>query len=130
LSSYNSSLNANNSGSTSSGKGPGSGQHVKKCGVSGESWCMGESSSGGESGEEPLREDRLPQRHHKDFRTRQLIRSALADNDFLGNLDRGQVQDIVDFMFPQTFAQGEFVIREGEPGKEKNALLKLNPKLV
>lgn len=120
------------------GVGSGTGSHQqqqKKCGVSGEScsWnvshCSTEDevyystdslSPGGKAGTvsqtqtQPLLEE--PQRFHKDFRTRQLIRAALGDNDFLQNLDREQIRDMVDFMYPQTFAPGDFVIREGEVG--------------
>lgn len=78
---------------------------MKKCGVSGESW------------EEPESPDATANhRHPKDFRTRQLLRTAIGDNTFLKNLDSEQIRHIVDFMFPQTYGSGEFIIREGEPG--------------
>ena len=81
---------------------------TKKCGVSGESWAEDPGDS--------LR-SKQPERHYKDFRSRQLIRAALSDNDFLKNLDSEQVRDIVDFMHPQSFSPGSSVIQEGEPGE-------------
>lgn len=121
------------SGGGGGGGNSGGGGHQKKCGVSGEScsWNVSHSSedessdaasttailSGGGGGPAKSASTRTleePQRHHKDFRTRQLIRAALGDNDFLQNLDREQIRDMVDFMCPQTFSVGEFVIRVGE----------------
>lgn len=87
----------------------------KKCGVSGECGITPDkevSSDLHKAVQSP------PERHNKDFRTRQLIRAALSDNDFLQNLDADQVRDIVDFMFPQKFAPGDYVIREGDQGKD------------
>lgn len=89
----------------------------KKCGVSGECGIVpGGSSDLHKSIQSP------PERHNKDFRTRQLIRAALGDNDFLQNLDADQVRDIVDFMYPQKFSPGDYVIREGDQGKHYSKL--------
>ena len=38
------------------------------------------------------------------------------ENDFLKNLDGGQVREIVDSMYPREFERGSFVIREGDAG--------------
>ena len=34
----------------------------------------------------------------KDFKTKALIKEALSENDFLKNLNTGQMKDIVDYM--------------------------------
>lgn len=70
-----------------------------------------------------------PERHGKDFRTRQLIRAALGENDFLQNLDADQVRDIVDFMYPQKFSPGDYVIREGDQGIKKETAVKCGAEL-
>lgn len=88
--------------------------HQKKCGVSGESWGTSPAD------QNDLKKGIEPERHHKDFRTRTLIRSALGDNDFLQNLDTEQVRDMADFMVPQQFSPGEFIIREGDAGLQIN----------
>jgi hypothetical protein len=82
--------------------------HTKKCGVSGESW--GDEGSGETPGLNQLT------RSSKDFRTRQLLRTAIGDNDFLKNLDVDQIRDIVDFMYSATYSSGSYIIKEGEPG--------------
>jgi len=52
----------------------------------------------------------------KDFRTKQLIRDALMDNDFLKNLSSGQIREVIDFMQLKKIAAGTYVIREGDSG--------------
>ncbi|KAG0720916.1 cGMP-dependent protein kinase, isozyme 1 [Chionoecetes opilio] len=49
-------------------------------------------------------------------RSKQLIKDAVMDNDFLKHLDAGQVREIVDSMYPQEFPGGSWVIREGDVG--------------
>ena len=44
----------------------------------------------------------------KDFRTKQLIRDALMENDFLKNLSSGQVREVIDYMQLKKVAAGEF----------------------
>ena len=39
------------------------------------------------------------------------------DNDFLKKLDSSQLREIVDSMYPKKYANGTFIIREGEVGK-------------
>ena len=46
----------------------------------------------------------------------QLIKDAVMENDFLKNLDGGQVREIVDSMYPREFDKGSYVIREGDAG--------------
>lgn len=51
------------------------------------------------------------------LRSKQLIKDAVMDNDFLKHLDAGQVREIVDSMYPQEFPAGSWVIREGDVGE-------------
>ncbi|CAN7990432.1 unnamed protein product [Ixodes pacificus] len=54
--------------------------------------------------------------HPKDFRSKQLIKDAIMENDFLKNLDSSQVREVVDCMYPQVFEAGTLVIRERDVG--------------
>lgn len=80
---------------------------VKKQGVSGE--------SSDSTGRQQARDIQIPT-YEKDFRSKQLIKEALMDNDFLKNLDSSQVREIVDSMYGLEVRNGEYVIREGEAG--------------
>lgn len=55
-------------------------------------------------------------KHDKDFRSKQLIKEAIMDNNFLKNLDTSQVREIVDCMYLKEFSGGSYVICEGEAG--------------
>ncbi|PNF42262.1 cGMP-dependent protein kinase, isozyme 1 [Cryptotermes secundus] len=77
----------------------------KKQGVSGESSDAGQTA-----------EDIQIVRFDKDFRSKQLIKDAIMDNDFLKNLDSSQVRELVDSMYPLEYEKGSYVIREGEAG--------------
>jgi len=55
-------------------------------------------------------------RIEKDFRSKQLIREAIMENDFLKHLAPSQVREIVDYMEKKKIAAGAFVIREGDSG--------------
>lgn len=83
----------------------GQGSMTKKQGVSGESCFQNKTA-----------EKIHIQRFDKDFRSKQLIKDAIMDNDFLKNLDTSQVREIVDSMYPQEFPAGSWVIREGDVG--------------
>ena len=50
------------------------------------------------------------------FRSRVLIRSAIMDNDFMKNLEVGQIREIVDCMYPMEYAKGSLIIKEGDVG--------------
>lgn len=50
------------------------------------------------------------------FSSKQLIKDAIMDNDFLKNIDASQVRELVESMYPLSIAKGEFVVREGEVG--------------
>lgn len=51
------------------------------------------------------------------FRSKQIIRDAILDNNFLKNLDSIQVREIVDCMYEKRVKTGQYVIREGEAGQ-------------
>ncbi|XP_073979812.1 protein kinase, cGMP-dependent at 21D isoform X2 [Rhodnius prolixus] len=55
-------------------------------------------------------------RHDKDFRSKQLIKGALLENDFLKNLEPGQMRDIIDCMYSRVCVKGSYLIREGDTG--------------
>ncbi|XP_014217289.1 cGMP-dependent protein kinase 1-like [Copidosoma floridanum] len=52
----------------------------------------------------------------KSNRSRELIKAAILDNDFMKNLELAQIQEIVDCMYPVTFNAGTTIIHEGEIG--------------
>ncbi|GAB1608114.1 cGMP-dependent protein kinase 1-like isoform X2 [Argonauta hians] len=79
---------------------------LKRQGVSGESY----NHSAGLSA--------IDLKHHdKDFRSRQLIKDSILENDFLKNLDQNQVREIVDCMYEKKVKVGHFIIKEGESGQ-------------
>ncbi|CAL4085359.1 unnamed protein product, partial [Meganyctiphanes norvegica] len=78
---------------------------TKKQGVSGES-CF----------QNKTHEKITVVKYDKDFKSKQLIKDAIKDNDFMKHLDNSQVQEIVDSMYPQDFEANSWVIREGEVG--------------
>ncbi|XP_065161153.1 cGMP-dependent protein kinase, isozyme 1-like [Atheta coriaria] len=78
---------------------------AKKQGVSAES-----SESSGAPGDITI------PKFEKDFRSKQLIKDAILDNDFLKNLDSCQIREIVDSMYPRGYQKGTYVIREGDNG--------------
>ncbi|XP_038061879.1 cGMP-dependent protein kinase 1-like isoform X2 [Patiria miniata] len=79
----------------------------KKQGVSGESGIQNNVSSAA---------DNTLQRYEKDFNSRQLIKSAILNNDFTKNFDATQVKEIVECMYPMEYKAGQLVIREGDAG--------------
>ena len=48
--------------------------------------------------------------------SRELIRSAILDNDFMKNLEMAQIHEIVDCMYPVQYAAGSLIIEEGAVG--------------
>ena len=50
------------------------------------------------------------------FRSKELIRQAIEDNEFLSKLEAMQIREIVDCMYLVEFKKHSFVVREGEPG--------------
>uniref|UniRef100_T1J2D2 cGMP-dependent protein kinase n=1 Tax=Strigamia maritima TaxID=126957 RepID=T1J2D2_STRMM len=72
---------------------------------------------------EPARESKIGksgfikfQMHPKSTIVRELIRTAIMENDFMKNLEMGQIREIVDCMFPVEHAQGSLIIKEGDVG--------------
>lgn len=49
-------------------------------------------------------------------RSRELIKSAILDNDFMKNLELGQIREIVDCMYPVDVPRGHVVCQEGDVG--------------
>lgn len=49
-------------------------------------------------------------------RSRELIKSAILDNDFMKNLDMTQIREIVDCMYPVQYAAKSLIIKEGDVG--------------
>lgn len=45
-----------------------------------------------------------------------MIKAAILDNDFMKNLERTQIREIVDCMHPVTFPAGSVIIKEGDVG--------------
>jgi len=52
----------------------------------------------------------------KSDRSRELIKSAILDNDFMKNLELGQIREIVDCMYPVDVPRGHVVCQEGDVG--------------
>lgn len=50
------------------------------------------------------------------FRSRELIKSAILDNDFMKNLEMTQIREIVDCMYPVQYAAGSLIIKEKDVG--------------
>ncbi|XP_031619272.1 cGMP-dependent protein kinase, isozyme 2 forms cD4/T1/T3A/T3B isoform X2 [Contarinia nasturtii] len=55
-------------------------------------------------------------KYEKDERSRELIKSAILDNDFMKNLDMNQIREIVDCMYPVQYAAKSLIIKEGDVG--------------
>ena len=51
-------------------------------------------------------------------RSRELIMKAIADNEFMRNLEQMQINEIVDCMYMREFKKDQFVIREGGVGTQ------------
>ncbi|KAH0547228.1 hypothetical protein KQX54_017726 [Cotesia glomerata] len=52
----------------------------------------------------------------KPTRSRELIKAAILDNDFMKNLELTQIREIVDCMYPVSFPAGAIIIQEGDVG--------------
>lgn len=57
-----------------------------------------------------------PQVYQKSQQTKQLIKQAIYDNDFLKNLNHSQVEEITLCMFPVSHAKNSIIIKEGDVG--------------
>ncbi|XP_060850925.1 cGMP-dependent protein kinase, isozyme 2 forms cD4/T1/T3A/T3B isoform X4 [Rhopalosiphum padi] len=67
---------------------------------------------------EPLRTtDPLPiVKVPKSSKSRELIKGAVLDNDFMKNLESTQIREIVDCMYPVEYASDSIIIKEGDVG--------------
>ena len=50
------------------------------------------------------------------YSSKHLIKTALKNNDFLKNLDKSQVHEIVNCMYQECFKEGDYIIRENDAG--------------
>ncbi|XP_052768823.1 cGMP-dependent protein kinase 1-like isoform X2 [Mya arenaria] len=55
-------------------------------------------------------------RYKKNQDSKELIKRAILDNDFMKNLELSQIHDIVDCMHPVDFSKGSVIIKEGDVG--------------
>ncbi|XP_069609641.1 cGMP-dependent protein kinase 1 isoform X6 [Ranitomeya imitator] len=52
----------------------------------------------------------------KSERSKELIKEAILDNDFMKNLEISQIQEIVDCMYPVEYGKDSCIIKEGDVG--------------
>ncbi|KAL8187064.1 UNVERIFIED_CONTAM: hypothetical protein K2H54_031558 [Gekko kuhli] len=52
----------------------------------------------------------------KRTRSKDLIKEAILDNDFMKNLELSQIQEIVDCMYPVEYGKDSCIIKEGDVG--------------
>ena len=50
-------------------------------------------------------------------RSKQLIKDAINENDFLKNLEAAQVREIVDCMYPKNYNKNDMIVKEGDIGQ-------------
>ena len=50
------------------------------------------------------------------FSSKELIKRAILDNDFMKNLEMGQIREIVDCMYPVEYTKDNMIIKEGDIG--------------
>ncbi|XP_071438943.1 cGMP-dependent protein kinase, isozyme 2 forms cD4/T1/T3A/T3B isoform X1 [Hetaerina americana] len=62
-----------------------------------------------------LRQKKFPVFDKQD-RSRDLIKAAILDNDFMKNLEKTQIREIVDCMYPVVYSSGSVIIEEGDVG--------------
>ncbi|XP_072335036.1 cGMP-dependent protein kinase 1 isoform X3 [Scyliorhinus torazame] len=55
-------------------------------------------------------------RYAKSERSKELIKEAILDNDFMKNLELSQIQEIVDCMYPVEYGKESCIIKEGDVG--------------
>ncbi|XP_023686657.1 cGMP-dependent protein kinase 1 isoform X2 [Paramormyrops kingsleyae] len=55
-------------------------------------------------------------KHAKSDRSKDLIKEAILDNDFMKNLELSQIQEIVDCMYPVEYGKDSCIIKEGDVG--------------
>lgn len=52
------------------------------------------------------------------FRSKELIKDAILDNDFLKKLESSQIREVVECMCEKKWKKDEFLIKEGESGSD------------
>lgn len=57
---------------------------------------------------------------------KKLLTDALNKNQYLRRLEVQQVKDMVECMYERTYQQGEYVIKQGEPGNHLFVLAGMN----
>ncbi|ERE79342.1 cGMP-dependent protein kinase 1 [Cricetulus griseus] len=50
------------------------------------------------------------------IKSKDLIKEAILDNDFMKNLELSQIQEIVDCMYPVEYGKDSCIIKEGDVG--------------
>lgn len=55
-------------------------------------------------------------KHSKSHSSKELIKRAILDNDFMRKLDMSQIREIVDCMYPVEYAENSLIIKEGDVG--------------
>ncbi|XP_046673109.1 cGMP-dependent protein kinase, isozyme 2 forms cD4/T1/T3A/T3B isoform X4 [Homalodisca vitripennis] len=65
---------------------------------------------------EPIIGDLKINKIPKTAKSRELIKAAILDNDFMKNLEMTQIREIVDCMYPVEYAAGSLIIKEGDVG--------------
>lgn len=55
-------------------------------------------------------------KHSKSHSSKELIKRAILDNDFMRKLDMSQIREIVDCMYPVEYAENSLIIKEGDIG--------------
>ncbi|XP_059180182.1 cGMP-dependent protein kinase 1-like isoform X2 [Centropristis striata] len=64
---------------------------------------------------EPVEDTEL-RRFSKTHRSKEMIKDAILDNDFMKNLELSQIQEIVDCMYPVDYGKDACIIKEGDVG--------------
>ncbi|KAM8837110.1 cGMP-dependent protein kinase 1-like isoform 2-T2 [Spinachia spinachia] len=54
--------------------------------------------------------------HPKSPRSKEMIKDAILDNDFMKNLELSQIQEVVDCMYPVDYGKDACIIKEGDVG--------------
>ncbi|XP_065845118.1 cGMP-dependent protein kinase 1-like [Oscarella lobularis] len=57
-------------------------------------------------------------KYPKDAGSKELIKRAISNNDFMQKLEKGQIAEMVDCMIMKDFKKDQYIIREGSTGTE------------
>lgn len=57
-----------------------------------------------------------PKKHPKEFKTRQHLMTALRNNGMLGRLENARLAEIVEYLSPEKYTEGDVIFKEGEEG--------------